>query len=147
MWSLAIAGAQRTGTVCLPVGLFRHIGGRRPRKYSEVTGALVAGRGHVTEGAVQDTIGITPSDVNNDGRQGCWREVSAQEGDVHPSARSEPDVLNRHPEIEDRPGNQAVGQSSNPEIASHWDTSTWPYEMASATCGDVFGTLARSKCS
>ena len=29
------------------------------------------------------------------------REVFAQARDVHPSARSEPDVLNRHPEIEE----------------------------------------------
>ena len=64
---------------------------RRPRKYSEVTGALVAGpRGHVTEGAVPDATGITPSGVCDEGRQGCRREVSAQAGDEHPSASSEP---------------------------------------------------------
>ena len=56
------------------------------------------GRGqHVTEGTVPDSTGMTSSDVNNEGSQDCRREVSAQEGDV-PSARSELDVLNRHPE-------------------------------------------------
>ena len=53
---------------------------------------MVAGRA-VTyrRGAVPDTTGITPSGVSKEaGRQGCRREVSAQERDVYPSASSEP---------------------------------------------------------
>ena len=48
--------------------------------------------GHVTEGAAPDATRITSSGVSKgEGHQGCRKEVSAQGGDEHPSASSEPD--------------------------------------------------------
>ena len=47
-------------------------------------------RGHGKEGTVPDATGITPSGVHNEGHRESRREVSAQEGEVRPSARSEP---------------------------------------------------------
>ena len=78
---------------------FLHIGGRRaattPRVQCCELGLGRWPRGHVkVKGAVPDAAGITPSCAcNEEGRQGCRREASAQRGDENISTCSEPDTI------------------------------------------------------
>ena len=108
-------------------------------------------RGHVEKGAVPDTTGTTASGVSKKaGRQGCRREVSAQEGDVRPSATSEPAnsppqhlfCTRQHRAHQHSPWNKVDCLSSETgRCAGRWFGRRRPCRITVINVGDMFPTF------